>query len=112
MPRQIKESDWKVFKQVRADALERFCQRILSEIRRTADDKSRSAHQRYLAIYKLLDERDEEIANAFNDFRRSTASLQIGLMYSLGLLEDAELARFSPEIQDLVKALYAFRQGR
>lgn len=112
MPAHIKESDWKVFKQVRADALERFCQRILSEIQRTADNKSLTAHQRYLAVYKLLEQRDDEIADAFNDFRRSTASLQIGIMYSLGLLKDDELARFSPEIQDRVKALYAVRQIR
>jgi hypothetical protein len=112
MPAHIKESDWKVFKEVRADALERFCKRILSEMQRAANDQSRTAHQRFLAVYKLMDQRDEEIASAFNDFRRSTASLQLGIMYSLGLVEEGELTRFSPEIQDVVKALYAFRRGR
>jgi hypothetical protein len=106
MSRDIKESDWKVFKEIRAIALERFCERILSEMHRAAGDGAKSSHEKYLAIYELIEKRDRQIANAFNDFRRSTAFLQFGLIYSYGLVRDEELKRFSPEFQEGIKALY------
>ena len=36
--RDIKESDWKVFKRLRELALERFCERILGEIAGISSD--------------------------------------------------------------------------
>lgn len=106
MSAQIKESDWKVFKEISPIALNRFCGRILSELRRAADDSAKSPHERYLAIYKLIERRDKEMADAFNDFRRSTAFFQVGIMYALGALEEEEFGRFSQEMQDLVRSLY------
>jgi len=35
MSQRIPESDWKVFRKLRGKALERFCERVLSDIRRT-----------------------------------------------------------------------------
>src|SRR5258707_13944135 len=47
-------------------ALDRFCQRVLAEVGRLAGDADKSNHQRYLAVFRLLQRRDEELANAFN----------------------------------------------
>ena len=41
-----------------------------------------------------------------NDFRRSTAPMQIGIIHSMGLFTDEDIQRFSPEIREIVK-LYA-----
>ena len=46
--RDIKESDWKVFKPLREIALERFCERVLDEVARINLDTGTSKHQRYL----------------------------------------------------------------
>lgn len=54
----IRESDWKVFREVRAVAFTRFCDRILSEVARVSNDSSKSSHERYLAIFKLIEQRD------------------------------------------------------
>ena len=54
MPREIKESDWKLFKQLHPVALERFSQRILSEIGSINADSAKSFHQRYLDIFISL----------------------------------------------------------
>jgi cytidylate kinase len=51
--RDITESDWKIFKQQREIALERFCERVLDEIARISSDRTKSQHERYLAIYRL-----------------------------------------------------------
>jgi hypothetical protein len=50
---------------------------------------------KYLAAYKLMHKRDKEIADAFNDFRRSTAIFQIAIIRKLGVITDEELERFS-----------------
>jgi hypothetical protein len=57
--RQISEPDWKRFRHLRELALERFCERVLSEIGQLASEPGPSAHERYLAVYKLLQRRDK-----------------------------------------------------
>jgi hypothetical protein len=91
----IAESDWKLFKQIRKTALERFCERVLEEFQLKLNDRKLSAHERYLALYKIMQRRDKELGSAFNDYRRSMAVFQIGIIYSLGLMTDLELAGFS-----------------
>jgi hypothetical protein len=99
----IAESDWKKFKRVRTLALERFSQRVLDDCGRILGDESATAHERYLELYRLIQERDREIAEAFNDFRRSTASFCLRLMWQHGLVTDGEMSEFSPEIQRLAR---------
>ena len=67
MSRDIAESDWKVLRKLHPVALDRFCRRILAEIESVVADSSRSHQQRYVAIYQLVERRDREIADAFND---------------------------------------------
>ena len=78
--RDIKESDWKIFKRVREVALERFCERVLDEIGRIGSDATRSKRQRYVAIYRLVRERDKEINPIFDHLSRSRrAPVGLGL---------------------------------
>lgn len=97
MFRSVSESDWKVFRELRQVALQRFCDRILAEARVELDRAGLTAHERYLKLYELIQRRDDEIARGFNDFRRSTALLQIGIMHSMRLFTPDEFRRFSPE---------------
>jgi hypothetical protein len=97
------ESEWKLFRQLQAVALERFCERVLSEVGRLAADTRKNHHERYLAVFKLMERRDKELADAFNNPRRSTALLQLARLQGLGLLTDEEFARFSPETRASVQ---------
>jgi cell fate regulator YaaT (PSP1 superfamily) len=94
------ESDWKVLRAVKDAALNRLCERILGECRRVMDAGGLSAHQRYLKLFKLLHDRDDDIAMAFNDMRRSRALNRISWMYYLKLLTDEEWDRFSPQTRE------------
>jgi hypothetical protein len=98
----IKESDWKIFKPLREAALERFCQRVLDEVQQIAADAGRTQHERYIAIYQLLQNRDQEIATVFDFLRRSTALMQIAAFRNRGLLTEEELNRFSKETREIV----------
>ncbi len=42
------ESDWKIFRELREVALERFCKRVLEELELLWQDASGSYHERYL----------------------------------------------------------------
>ena len=99
------EADWKVFRQLREVALQRFCERVLEEARAVSSDASKSAHRRYLDLYRIIQDRDSEIADAFNAPRRSQAILQLAMIHARGLLEPAELARFSTSTQETLARL-------
>ena len=98
--RDLKESDWKLFRRLRAVALDRFCQRVLDEVTRIANDSGRTAHERYLATYQLMRDRDRALADMFDDPRRSTAVFQLTAIHSRGLLTEEEFAGFSPETRE------------
>src|SRR5262245_22152780 len=105
MSRSISERDWKIFRELRDTALQRFCERILQEAGREARREGKSAHERYLDLYKLIHGRDKEIGRAFNDFRRSTALTRIGIIYSMGLFTVEEVRRFSQEVLEVIELL-------
>src|SRR5438105_1174073 len=86
----IAERDWKVLHQLREIALDRFCQRVLSEIGRLASEPDKSSHERYLAVFKLIERRDKELANAFDNPSQSKGLLQLACMQALDLLTEEE----------------------
>ena len=105
MPRDIPELDWKIFREVRGAALERFCQRVLGDIERIASDRARGFHERYLEIYKFVERRDDKLARAFNDMRRSKAIFQLAVICSHGLLTPDEMLRFTLGTRDAIESL-------
>ena len=104
MTQGISESDWKRFRQLHSVALERFCQKILSEIENINAEDSKGFHQRYLDIYKVIERRDKELSNIFDDLSRSTALTHIISIYGRGLLTEDELSGFSQEVVNVVKS--------
>lgn len=103
MMREISESDWKIYRPLHPLAVERFCECVLSDVGCIASESGKSAHDRYRAVFKLLERRDEELAEAFDHLRRSTAWQQLAIWRSRGLVTDEEFARFSPETQTAVQ---------
>jgi hypothetical protein len=104
--REIKESDWKLLRQLHPEALERLCKQILSEIERINSDRTKGFHQKYLDIYKVLHQRDKEMAQAFNDMRRSRAVTRIASIKALGLLTEDEFSRFSQETREAANLMF------
>jgi hypothetical protein len=105
MARGFPESDWREFRQLRELALQRFCQRVLIEVEQISSDPTKSFHDRYLRVYRLLQRRDRELGEAFNDPRRSTAMMQLAIINSRQLLEPEELMRFTVSTREVLTAL-------
>ncbi|HEX4697271.1 MAG TPA: hypothetical protein VH254_06325 [Candidatus Udaeobacter sp.] len=104
----IPERDWKLFRQLRPIALERFCEKVLSEIG-DISGSDESAHKRYLRVFKIVRDRDKELATLFDDPRRSIAWLQLSLIHSHGLFTVDEMQRFSRETQQRARELAKLR---
>jgi hypothetical protein len=99
------ERDWKVLRQLIPLALDRYCERTLEDVERVLADRSAGAHARYRSIYRILGERDVDLARAFDDVRRSTAIFHVRDIRHLGLLTPAEYERFSEETRASVTQL-------
>ena len=105
MKHEFPESDWKAFSQLRLVALERFCKRVLDEVPRIAPGTEHSYHQRYLELVRWLGERNDELAKAFDDPRRSQMLWQLAAIYAYDLLTPEEFARFTPHTRERIQLL-------
>jgi len=85
--------------------LERFCKRVLADIIEAANGNAQTYHERYLQIFQLMQERNDDLALAFDDIRRSNAIQKLTAMRVLGLLIDDEFMRFRPETRSLIDEL-------
>lgn len=107
MPQTIRESDWKLHKQLHPLALDRFCQKVLTAIESISADSTQSPHQRYLAVYALIQRRDKEIEQLFDALKRSNALFQIAAFRKHGLLEESEFMSFSEETRTMVNRFFS-----
>jgi hypothetical protein len=99
----IPEADWRVFRRAHAAALGRFSTRVLTEVECLMHDDTRSAHQRYRAIYDLLRVRDREMASLFDSPKRKVAVRMLAQLRGEGLLADEDFASLSSTTQDAVQ---------
>jgi hypothetical protein len=100
----LPEADWKVFRSLHKTALERYCDRILVEVGSLMVDATKSPHERYLAVHRLIQERNNQMAELFDDLRRSTAAWQLFKLRREGIITDNEMASFSPVTQVRIAA--------
>ena len=105
MTRTIAEADWKVLRRLHPLALERFCERALAEIEQVTQNRTQSAHQRYIDIFKIVEQRDRDIARLFNDPKRSHALTMLTGIRSEGLLSDDEFSALSLETRNAIEML-------
>jgi len=108
MAREIKESDWKLFRRLHKIALERFCERVLKDVQAAAAEHTDGYHDSYLKVFALIRDRDKTMASGFNDPRRSKAFILLANIMREGLLTESELDQFSPEARqriDVIKNL-------
>lgn len=96
----MKESDWKKFKVIKERAIERFCNRALEEFGEVISNTDQHVHNRYLLLYKLVQNRDKEMSLIFDDHSRSKAFLQLTAMRSNDLVDESELAELSDEFRN------------
>jgi DNA-binding transcriptional ArsR family regulator len=101
----MKEWEWKKFRKLNEKCLERFCDAVLQDAENICRSDEKTAHERYLDLYELLRIKDNELANAFDGMRRSTASIQLLQLYRMGLVEESQLDEFEDETRNRIREL-------
>src|SRR5438445_2576636 len=109
MAREIKESDWKLFRRLHKVALERFCRRVLEEINHVTSNCTEDYNKRYLEVFDLIMGRNEKMAWAFDDTRRSKAIILLTNIKESGLLMEEEFSQFSPEMREALEGILRIR---
>lgn len=109
MPRTIAEADWKVLRRVHRLALERYCERVLAEIEHVTHNSAQISHQRYLDIFKIIEQRNREMAGIFDNPKRSNALTMLARMRSDGLLTDDEFSSLGQETRSTIELLLGSR---
>ncbi|WP_119394669.1 hypothetical protein [Salinibius halmophilus] len=94
----MKESDWKIFKQIKEKAIEKFCSQALKEFEEVITDEKEHVHNRYLLLYKLVENTDKKMALIFDDHSRSKAKIQLIAIRCEGLADEHLLSKLSGEI--------------
>ena len=99
MRNELSKSDWKHFKAIREVALERLCARILDNVCETASDKTKTSHERFLAVYQLVNDSNRDVARGFDFLSRSRMFLQLVSMQQMNLIEQTGVEGFSEEVR-------------
>jgi hypothetical protein len=99
----MKESEWKIFKNLKEICLERYCNKVLEEAQNICELKEKSSHNRYQDLYELVRNRDKELGKAFDGLSRSKADYQLMMMYRMQLIEEGELEEFESETKDNIR---------
>ena len=94
----MKESDWKIFTQIKAKALETYCLNILRESNDLINDENNETdHEKYISLYNLIQKKDKKIARIFNGHSRSRAGFQLLAIRQEKLAEKELLLKLSAE---------------
>ena len=100
--RTIKESDWKIYRQLHPIVLDRYCRQVFHDISAIISNEEKSPHKRYLDIFQAVKQHDHQIELLLDNPRRSTALMQILAINAQGLFTEEEFSSFSLDIRSLV----------
>lgn len=93
----MKESDWKIFKQIKEKAIEKFCDSALSEYESIIKNNKEKSQETYLLLYRTVIDRDKHMALLFDGHSRSKAPFHLLAIRNEGLADETLLNKLSPE---------------
>ena len=101
----IRESDWKIARSMKDNALDLACKQILEKASKIIESDDEGNHAKYLVLWKVMRAEDKQIAFMFDDFKRSTAIQQVSSWKRRGLITEEEFSSFSPETQERIESM-------
>jgi hypothetical protein len=105
MSRSTPEHDWKYMRSVHDDFLAALCKRINNQSTALLADSVGSEHEKYLALYRHIQDSDQIIGECFNDLKRSNLFMKLGALQHHAILKPAHIEQLSPETQERLNAL-------
>jgi len=105
MNRKIPERDWKYLRKLQPEMLDALCARINQQAIQLLQSTKKTEHEKYLELYRHVNDSDRIVADCFNDWSRSNIWLKILPLRRHGLLTDEHVSQLSEESSELIKVL-------
>ena len=105
MSRSTPERDWKYIRLVHDGLLAALCERINRQSSAILTDGDGSEHEKYLTLYRHIQDSDQIIADCFNDLKRSNLLMKLSALQYHGILKPEHIEELSPETQGRLQAL-------
>ncbi len=99
----IPERDWKYLRGIKAEMLSELCGGINQEAADILGSEGKTEHEKYLKLYKHIEESDKIVGDCFNDWRRSNLRIRLLLLHRYKLLTDERIGRLSEESRELIR---------
>ena len=103
--RSTPEHDWKYMRSVHDALLAALCARINTQSASILAELAGSEHEKYLSLYRHIQDSDKIIADCFNDLRRSNLMMKLNALQYHGILKDEHISQLSSETQERLQAL-------
>jgi hypothetical protein len=98
----LPERDWKYLRGIEKDLLSELCRRINRRAQEIIQAKTGTEHEKYLALYRHMEESDLVVGDCFNDWRRSNLLLKLRYLQRHNLLGKEHLANLSDASLELL----------
>ena len=93
----MNESDWKIFEQIKKQAIDRYCQDAFDEFTDIIAAGEQPIYERYQALLKLVSRSDENMQLLFEGHSKGNASYQLMGIRAEGLADEELLRLLSQE---------------
>jgi len=70
-----------------------------------SENKGDQNHNAYLKVWDIVNKRDKDIADMFNDLKRSNALLKLALWKKNGYLKEIELNEFTEDTRSTINKI-------
>ena len=106
MSKRPKESDWRTFRDSLVDWRERYLETTTAEIADLLQEDRQSPTERFWNAEKRIKKEAKILRDCLDGYSRSKMHTHLMLMYRHGMIDDADLERFSEELRDRVLAWF------
>lgn len=102
MSTNVKESDWKAFRDSLVDWRERYLATTTKDIAALLRENDATPTERFWQAKERMDKEAKILHDCLDGYSRSKMRMHLVLLYRHGLIDDADLERFSEELRDHV----------
>jgi hypothetical protein len=93
----IPESDWKYLTTIKDELLGTLCKDINDAASKIIHDPLLSQHEKFLRLFRHINESNEVVAKCFDDWRRANILFKLLWLREQHLLTEMQLSRLSAE---------------
>lgn len=83
--------------------MERYAEQSMAKVTQAMAAPEETTKKTFLKLFHFINERNDEAARMFDEFRRSTALIALRMLRSKGFITDSEIQELSEETRELVE---------